>query len=71
MDCSPPLSMGFSKQEYWCGLSSPPPGDLPDPGIKPLSFALQADCLPLEPSGKPFYVTCQKLIPPIHLCVRK
>ena len=39
MDCSPlqaPLSMGFSRQ-YWSGLSFPPPGDLPDPGIKPVS----------------------------------
>ena len=30
-----PLSMGFSRQEYWSGLSCPPPGDLSDPGIKP------------------------------------
>ena len=29
------LSMGFSRQEYWCGLPFPPPGDLPDPGIGP------------------------------------
>ena len=35
-----PLSMGFSKQEYWSGLPCPPPGDLPDPGIKPTSPAL-------------------------------
>ena len=36
-----PLSMGFSRQEYWSGLPSPPPGDLPDPGIEPLmSLAL-------------------------------
>ena len=33
-----PLSMGFSKQEYWSGLSCPSPGDLPDPGIKPTSL---------------------------------
>ena len=33
-----PLSMGFSRQEYWNGLSCPPPGDLPDPGIKPTSL---------------------------------
>ena len=38
MDCSPPGSMGFSKQEYWSGLSCPPPGDLHDPGIKPMSL---------------------------------
>ena len=35
-----PLSMGFSRQEYWSGLPCPPPGDLPDPGIKPLSLSL-------------------------------
>ena len=33
-----PLSLGFSRQEYWSGLSCPPPGDPPDPGIKPLSL---------------------------------
>ena len=40
-----PLSMGFSRQEYWSGLPFPFPGDLPDPGIKPRSPALQADSL--------------------------
>ena len=38
-----PLSMGFSRQEYWGGLPFPSPGDLPDSGIKPRSPALQAD----------------------------
>ena len=33
-----PLSMGFSRQEYWSGLPCPPPGDFPNPGIKPVSF---------------------------------
>ena len=47
-----PLSMGFSRQEYWSGLPFPSPGDLPDPGIKPRSPALQADTLPSEPPGK-------------------
>ena len=47
-----PLSMGFSWQEYWSGLPCPPPGDLPHPGIKPRSPALQADSLPSEPPGK-------------------
>ena len=46
-----PLSMKFSKQEYWSGLPFPSPGDLPDPGIKPRS-ALLADSLPSEPLGK-------------------
>ena len=46
------LSMGFSRQEYWSGLPFPSPGDLPDPGIKPRSLALQADALSSEPPGK-------------------
>ena len=48
-----PLSLGFLKQEYWSGLPFPPPGDLPNPGIKPKSPAppaLRADSLPAEPS---------------------
>ena len=56
MHCSPPgshLSMGFSRQEYWSGLPFPSPGDLPNPGIKLGSSALQADSLPAEPPGKP------------------
>ena len=48
-----PLSMEFSRQEYWSGLPSPSPGDLPNPGIEPRSPALQADSLPSEPSVKP------------------
>ena len=48
-----PLSMGFPRQEYWSGLSFPSPGDLPKPGIEPMSPALQADTLPTEPPGKP------------------
>ena len=49
-------SMGFPRQEYWSGLPFPPPGDLSDPGIEPMSPVsptLQADSLLLEPSGKP------------------
>ena len=62
MDCrahQAPLSMGFSRQEYWDGLPFPSPGDLPDPGIKstspvsPVSSALQEDSLPLVPPGSP------------------
>ena len=45
--------MGFSRQEYWSGLSFPSPGDLPDPGIEPGSPALEADALTSEPPGKP------------------
>ena len=48
-----PPSMGFSRQEYWSGLPFPSPGDLPNPGIKPRSPALQADTLTSEPPGKP------------------
>ena len=36
--CQAPLSMEFSRQEYWSGLPCPPPGDLPDPGMKPTSL---------------------------------
>ena len=39
--CQAPLSTGFSRQEYWIGLSSPSPGDLPDPGIEPVSLFLK------------------------------
>ena len=46
--CQAPLSMGFSRQEYWSGLPFPSPGDLPNPEIKPGSPALQADSLPTE-----------------------
>ena len=48
-----PLTMKFSRQEYWSGLPFPSPGDLPNPGIKPRSPALQADALTSEPPGKP------------------
>ena len=45
--------MGFSRQEYLSGLPCPPPGDLPDPGIEPMSHTLQVEFLPTEPQGKP------------------
>ena len=48
-----PLSMGFSRQEYWSGLPFPSPGDPPNRGIKPRSPTLRADALPSEPPGKP------------------
>ena len=41
VDCQPPLSMGFSRQEYWSGLPFPYPGELPNPGIEPGSLPLQ------------------------------
>ena len=52
--CQDPLSLGFSRQEYWSGLPCSSPGDLPDPGIEPESPALQVYSLPTEPPGKPF-----------------
>ena len=66
VDCSPPgsSSRGFSKQEYWSGLPCPLSGNLPDPGIKPVSLSRvsylhwQAGSLPLEPPGKPRNCAC-------------
>ena len=51
-----PLSMGFSRQDYWSGLSCPPPRDLPNPVIEPeslMSPAFQVGSLPLVPPKKP------------------
>ena len=42
ISCQVPLSMGFSRQEYWSGLFCPPPGDLPDPGVEPSSVKCPA-----------------------------
>ena len=60
-DCNPgsSLSMGFSRQEYWSGLPSPSPGDLPDPAIEPESPALQADSLPLIHRGRLYIIHIQ------------
>ena len=51
--CQAPLSMEFARQEYWSGLPFPSPGGLPEPGIKPVSLALQADSLLLSWRGSP------------------
>ena len=51
-----PLPVGFSRQEYWSGLPCSPPGDLPNPGIKPISLSSLAPAsgsLPLTSLGKP------------------
>ena len=48
-----PLSKGFSKQQYWSGLPCPPPGDLSNPGIEPVVFALLVDSLSLSHLGGP------------------
>ena len=54
-----PLSMEFSRQEYWSGLPCPPSGNLPNPGIKPGSPTLQAESLPSGPRGKAvFMIKC-------------
>ena len=55
-----PLSVEFSRQEYWSELSFPPPGDLPDPGIKPVSPASPAFAgrfFTIQPAGKPSVLT--------------
>ena len=53
--CHPPGSsaMGLSRQEYWSGLPFPPPGDLPNSQIGPVSAALAGRFFTTEPSGKP------------------
>ena len=60
--CQAPLSMGFSRQEYWSGLPCPPPGDLSDPGIEPSSLALQADSWLLSHLGSPWQFLTEMLI---------
>ena len=51
--CQAPLSMEFSRQEYWSGVPFPSPGDLPDPETEPKSPALQLNSLLSEPLQKP------------------
>ena len=65
-----PLSMGFSRQEYWSGLPFPSPGDLPNPGNEPRPPALQADCLPTEllRPGKISVIGNSFRTPPRALC---
>ena len=50
-----PLSMDFSREEYWSGLPFRSPGDLPDPGTEPRFLALQADSSPSEPPGRTYF----------------
>ena len=49
-----PTATEFSRQEYWSGLPFPSPGNLPDPGIDPVSVAWQVDSLQSEPPWKPW-----------------
>ena len=60
--------MRFPKQEYWSGLPFPSAEDLPDPGIKPRSLALQADSLPTEPPEKPHATAAKSLQLCLTLC---
>ena len=60
-----PLSMGFSRQKYWSGLPFPPPGDLPDPGIKPMApvtTVLASGIFATVPPGKPIVISAQSQI---------
>ena len=52
-----PLTMGFSRQEYWSGLPFPSPGDLPNPGIEPMYPALAGGFFTTEPPGKPLFAS--------------
>ena len=70
--CQVPLSMGFSRQEYWSGLPCPPPEGLPDPGTEP-SYALlllhwQAGSLPVAPPGKHIYICVCSLMSLVSSC---
>ena len=66
-----PLSMEFSKQEYWTGLPCPTPGDLPDPRIEPSSPASQVDFLPIEPPESPYICLCVYIYMDVCVCVWK
>ena len=61
--CQTPLSVKFSRQEYWSGLPFPFPEDLPDPGIRLWSPALQEDSLTFEPPGKSHWFLWSKPSP--------
>ena len=73
MDCSPqqaPLSMGFSRQDYWRELSCLPPGDLPSPGIEPWSPALQQILFPLSHQGsRKILSDYHQFVEGPHLCL--
>ena len=64
--CQAPLSMGFPKQEYWSGLPFPSPGDLPNPGIKPMSPvapALAGRFFTTEPPRSPNdFIGCSQVV---------
>ena len=60
--CQAPLSMGFSRQEYWSGLPFPSPGDLPDPGMEPAFPELAGRFFTAEPQYK-----CDNLVIDLHV----
>ena len=62
-----PLSMEFSRQEYWSGLPCPPAGDLPDPGIEPMNPALANGFFTSEPHGKPLRLSFVQLLSRVQL----
>ena len=64
-----PLSMEFSRQEYWSGLPFSTPGALPDPGIKPVSPALAGECLTTEHRGSPYVLSHTCIYIYAHSCV--
>ena len=56
-----PLSVALPRQEYWSGLPFPPPRDLPDPGIEPVSPSLACGSFTTEPPGLPFTMVKAKM----------
>ena len=68
--CQAPLSMEFSRQEYWSGLSFSRPADLSDPGIEYRSRTLQADSLPSELPAKTYRQVCMCIYTYMCVCVR-
>ena len=67
--CQAPLSMGFSRQEYWTGLPFPSSWDLPDPGIEPRSPGLWADSSLSEPPEKPENISSVQFSSVAQLCL--
>ena len=57
-----PLSMGFSRQEYWSGFPGPPPGNLPNPGTEPASLDLAGGFFTIETPGKPYMQILRRFI---------
>ena len=65
--CQAPLSLVFPRQQYYSGLPFPSPGDIPDPGIKPVSPALTGKFFTTEPLGKPIDVLSYRLNIYVHI----